>query len=283
MLFKSVAFAASAAAFLVIPEMSKDDEEIFNILPFEGTIWDIDPTAFQQTVDVPCKQCRGEDAHLKLDFAVEHDTSLTLNGVDVFPVPESGIVADVVAGDVTELAQGLGFNMLVQLEGIDEVQMMDVYSTDLRILSVGGRPTTDIPLVRVKFVVAATGEIMMGDIALEDTDAMPEVPQMGCTSILCRAKAFLNGLTGCKGHKKPPTPEQMEQLIAEGRLPEDARKGHHHHHGGHSHGHHGHHDSPEWSRLLQSVMTHIFMPVLMGVAAGIGVAMYVLFSAQDPD
>ncbi|KAH6605592.1 hypothetical protein Trco_004745 [Trichoderma cornu-damae] len=268
MLLKPLALAAAAAAFVIVPEISDKDESIFKALPIEPETLQLPAEALGQSLDVPCRQCRGSDARLKLDFVVEDGSRLMVNGFELYPHADpwrNDLVADVVraSGSVTE--RTLGYSLSVLPRAKDEEQQLELVDVKLRVIEVGHRFVDDIPVVKVGLIKATTGEIVISDMQLMD------VPEMPCNTMWCRARAALKGFGAC--HRQKPKDPKAESAAP------DAKPHHPHHH----HDHMPHHHQPgqewnsqrDWRRLVTNVASHVVLPVLMGITAGVGVAFIV--------
>ncbi|KAL7899789.1 hypothetical protein HDV63DRAFT_371956 [Trichoderma sp. SZMC 28014] len=270
MLFKQLALAAAATAFAIVPEISEPDENIFKALPVEPETFQLPAEAFGQSLDVPCRQCRGRDTHLKLDFAVEDGSRLMVNGFELYPHADpwrGDLTADVVRASGSATERTLGYSLSVLPRARDEEQQLELVDVKLRVIEVGHRFVDDIPVVKVGLIKAVTGDIVISDMQLM---AAPEMP---CMTMWCRAKQALKGFSGC--HRKGP------------HGPEEANHPHPPpppHHKPHHHGRPHHHYEPEdwntqrdWRRLVRNVASHIVLPVLMGITAGVGVAFLAMF------
>lgn len=281
MLLKPLALAAAAAAFVIVPEISDKDESIFKALPVEPETFQLPAEALAQTLDVPCRQCRGRDAHLKLDFAVEEGARLTVNGFELYPHADpwrDDLVADVVRASGSATERTLGYSLSVTPRAKDEDQQLELVDVKLRIIEVGHRFVDDIPVVKVGLIKATTGEVVISDMQLM------AVPEMPCRSFWCRAKSAIKGFGGC--HRKAQNGPHHGPAAAGAEHHGEHPEGHHPHHQGmkpHHHQGRPHHRPQEWNsqrdwrRLVLNVASHIVLPVLMGITAGVGVALYVLF------
>ncbi|KAM0255079.1 hypothetical protein ACHAQJ_006158 [Trichoderma viride] len=278
MLLKQLALAAAAAAFVIVPEISEKDESIFKALPVEPETFQLPAEALGQSLDVPCRQCRGRDTHLKLDFAVEDGSRLMVNGFELYPHADpwrDDLVAEVVRASGSGTERTLGYSLSVLPRAKDEEQQLELVDVKLRVIEVGHRFVDDIPVVKIGLIKATTGDIVISDMQLM------AVPEMPCTSMWCRAKLALKGFGGCHGKMQNgrPHPEEPHGEHAEGDHP------HPHHHDKKPHHHERpHHKKPEewnsqrdWRRLVRNVAAHIVLPVLMGITAGVGVAFLAMF------
>ncbi|KAF4469919.1 hypothetical protein FALBO_3180 [Fusarium albosuccineum] len=282
MLFKPFAFAAAAAAILIVPEASEADDGIFRTLPIDVDTFEVPATAFGQVIDVPCLQCRGRDTQLELNFGIS-DRRLMLNGFELYPHadPWNGdLSAAVIKGNGKSTVRRLGYGLAIRPEGMDEEQHLEVVEIEVRIIEVGDRFVDGVPPVKVKLIKAPVGEIIIGSI---EVDGNGENGHAGddC-SMWCRAKGMVHDtLKGIKGKFKG----------CHGMKGHGHKNGHKNHHGhgkaknkgaaGHPHGHHGVivNDKPDqsWGALLKHVTAYIIIPVLMGITAGVGVALFAMF------
>jgi len=277
MLFKPLAFAATAAAILIVPETSDNDDSIFRTLPIDVSTFELPATAYEQAVDVPCLQCRGRDTHLELDFGIK-DRRLVLNGFELYPHadPWNGdLSAAVIKGNGKSDMRRLGYGLAIRPEGLDEDQHLEIVNVEVRIIEVGDRFVDGVPPVTVKLIKSPVGDILIGNIEVKG--AGEKAPE-DC-DVWCRAKDMVHDtwkdvkgkFKGCHGMKP---------------------------HHGHEHGHKPHHGpgkaqnkptdnfkhgplmdkKPEQSlgEVLKHVTAYIIIPVLMGVAAGVGVAFFVM-------
>lgn len=290
MLFTQLLLAASAAAMLIVPETSDSDDGIFRTLPHDVNSYDIPAAAFTQSIEVPCPQCRGHDTHLKMDFTVEDKTRLLLNGFELYPNADpwqGDLSAAVIKGNGKSKDRRLGYGLSVRPEGMDEDQQLEVIAVELLVIEVGDRFVEGVPLVKVKLVKSTAGEILIGSLTLSGSETLA-VPNQ-CSSMLCRVESMMDDVW--KSVKSNFKGKGCGAMRSHG------HKGNHHGHGkteektgfvhaGHkSHGHHGgrhksHHHDHSWS-MLKHITSYIFLPVLMGITAGVGVAMYVFLTRSS--
>ncbi|KND89855.1 hypothetical protein TOPH_05420, partial [Tolypocladium ophioglossoides CBS 100239] len=274
MLFKPLAFAAAAAAFVIVPEISEADEEIFKALPIHAETFALPPSALSQTLSVPCRQCKGKDSHLRLDFDVADGSKLLLNGFELYPHadPWNGdLTAILVKGDGREKEQRLGYSLAIEPAAMDQDQQMQLIDIELRVIEVSSRFVEGVPAIQVQLVKAATEDIVIGNVVLKDADGID------CGSIWCKAK----GLAG-------EVFKALKSFKGKG-------CGRHRHHKGYPHGHKGHTEAGvvplhggrpdhktmeqhhhDWRKLLKNIASYIFLPILMGITAGVGVAVFAM-------
>jgi hypothetical protein len=257
-LLKPLLFAATATAFLVPGDVSAADEGIFRALPVHADGLQLPPTAFAQSLEVPCRQCKGRGTSLRLDIAVEDSSRLTLNGFELYPKTDpwhSDLTASVVGHNGREREETLGYSLAVTPVGMDDEQQMEVVGIRLRVIEVGNRFMQDIPSIEVKLVKAPNSEILIGAVNIvEERD-----PQ--CQSMWCRVTKMLSGTfkPGCSKHRRPA---HGGPGAGDLRMHKDGRPKHHHHHGHHR----------NWRQLFKNIATQIFLPGLTGLVAGVGVA-----------
>jgi hypothetical protein len=267
MLLHQLFFAATAASFLVVPDASvaSDNDDVVRTLPIEVEGFSPPVTAFSQSIDVPCKKCRGRNTHLKMDFAVEDGARLTLNGFELYPNADpwhGDLSASVVRATGYEKNQRLGYSLFVEPEGMDQSQQLEVIGVELRVIEVGNRFIDGIPSIQIKLVKAPTQEILIGSLD------MKERTPSGCRSAWCRARERLDkAMKGFGGCRKP---SRLTQGFHHG-----PQRTHHRPHSPQwmANGSGPHH---QWSHLIRNLASHIFLPILMGITAGFGVAIFAM-------
>lgn len=284
MLVKQLALAATAAAFIVVPEISEGDEGIFRALPIEssGEPFEYPPSAMAQTIEVPCRQCRGRDTHLEMAFAIRDSQQLVLNDFELYPNADpwhGDLVASVVSnghnGKVKE--DRLGYSLAVRPEAMDDDQHFEVIAVDLRIIEVGSRFVEGVPAVKVKLLKAPGGDIVIGSVNV-DEESSGEPSGDACATLWCRVHGFFDDAVkdlkdlkkgfakgGCSkvhhGHHQQqhtsPAPHEDEEL-GQDQVEHEKDRVHH-----------------PWAHMMTNFTSYIFIPILMGITAGVGVAMYV--------
>ncbi|KAF4975436.1 hypothetical protein FZEAL_7784 [Fusarium zealandicum] len=280
MLYKPLVFAATAAAILIVPETSEADDSIFRALPIDVGTFEVPSNAFSQVINVPCTQCRGHNPQLELNFAVEKHR-LMLNGFELYPQadPWNGdLSAAVIKGNGKSDMRRLGYGLAIRPEGVDEDQHLEVVSVEVRIIEVGDRFVDGVPLVNVKLIKAPVGELIIGGIDVEGHSDDGKTGEH-CNSVWCSAKGLAHDtwkgvkgkFKGCHrmkghGHKNHSGHGKMKNKGASG----------------HPHGHHNDlvHDNSDnsWATMLKDILAYIVIPVLMGVTAGVGVALVAMFA-----
>ncbi|KAF7538001.1 hypothetical protein G7Z17_g12730 [Cylindrodendrum hubeiense] len=291
MLFRQLIFAASAAAILIIPETSDSDDGIFRTLPHDVKTYDVPTTAFTQSIEVPCAECRGQDAHLKMDFTVEENTRLLLNGFELYPNADpwqGDLSASVIKGNGKSQDRRLGYGLSVRPEGMDEDQRLEVIAVELLVIEVGDRFVAGVPLVKVKLVKSTSGEILIGSINIDKSGTLDGAVQ--CTSLWCRVQDMVDdawksvkstfkskGCSGMHSHGHKGQHHGHGKTEEETGFSHDGHKGHKGHDGHNgSFEHKPHHHRHSWG-MLKYITSYIFLPVLMGITAGVGVAILAMF------
>ncbi|KAM3538032.1 hypothetical protein ARSEF1564_009053 [Beauveria bassiana] len=277
MLFKPLALAAVATAFAIVPEMSTNDENIFKALPIGKhggkASYGISDSAFDQSISVPCGDCRGRNTRLRLDFTIEDEMKLLLNGFELYPDadPWSGdLQAFSVDGHRKSKSQKLGYSLAVYPKAVAKEDNIELIEVDLKIIEVGTRFVSRIPTLRVELIKAPGGSLAMFTVRLDQPLETP------CTTLWCRAKelagklwAQAQGMKGCSKAGTPGLDLDGEGMISPGidlsqkgytsEIAEPTMP-----------------SQEEWRHLMKSVAGHIIMPIFMGVTAGVAVAFLAL-------
>ncbi|KAK3191089.1 hypothetical protein K4F52_002673 [Lecanicillium sp. MT-2017a] len=266
MLFKPLTLAATAAAFVIIPEISEHDENIFKALPIlsDATSYDINPDAgVAQSVSVPCTGCHGKDTNLHFDFTAS-DSRLLLNGFELYPNadPWSGALSALVGGNNGESKhQNLGYSLAVYPNGISPEDRMELIDVEIKVIEVGNAFIDTIPPVKVELVKAPSGELFIGRIDVENST---ESGNTQCTSMWCQAQELaenawdrIKSMKGCHKHTDDDAiyvpVEEMDDIAGDIYFPEtydntDMR-------------------SRDWPTLLMDAASHVIIPIIMGVTA----------------
>lgn len=308
-MLRQLALAAVATSFVLMPETSEHDENIFKTLPIASdktaALWGIPETAFERTLSVPCSDCRGSNTHLDLDLTVEDGTRLLLNGFELYPDadPWSGdLQASVDRGHHNLKNERLGYSLAVYPKATGKDGNMELIEVDLKIIEVGNNFVDGIPTVKVDLIKGEAGGIMMASANFEHSE------ETACTTIWCRAKELADKLwaqaqslgKGC-GKTAGQSPS-LHDGVDDVEFDEDD-----------SDYEHIPHDiqylsdddqylsdddeylsyddeyltfvdgeeltlpsSEELHDLFKSIAGHIIMPVIMGVTTGVAIALYVL-------
>ncbi|KAG6104423.1 hypothetical protein E4U14_005729 [Claviceps sp. LM454 group G7] len=248
--------AATAAALVILPELADPDESMFRTLPHVDKVSSRPIFEDAHVVSVPCAQCDGANSNLRLGFRVVDGTRLLVNGLELYPRAERATASKV-------NSQRLGYSLSVVRQSVGagaagaKMQLLDV---ELRVLEVGDRFVEGVPVVNVKLFRGLNEEMKIADVAVAASRFS------GCHSMACRAKEGMadawralmgvRPLRGCHGRGRGQHHSQTSALLQNGSG--DGRPQIH---------------EQEWRPLLTHIAAQIFLPVLMGMTAGVGVAL----------
>lgn len=281
MLLKPLAFATAASAFLLAPAISEADRElvdgIVTMLPVESESFAPAKSPESWSVKVPYTQSKTGDGYLQFDLVAEEGAKLTANGFELYPNADPWSV-DLTANVVNANGKGktkeetLGYSMAVKPVATDAYQDMDLIEVQLRVIEVGNRFVTGIPAVKIQLIRAITGDIAIANVEVD------KAPGARCSSIVCRAKEeffeALKSFKGCMGRLRHNGHQKLAAAKAEAQQDgAGAALNNGDHSGHHDKRPHGHRHN--WRLLLKNIASHVFLPVLMGITAGVGVAVYV--------
>lgn len=249
-------------------------------------------------------------SHLELNFSVQDSNRLMVNGFELYPNSDpftNVLVAPQVADknhgkhhnkhhkdseekkDNTKalkshhkvrpeqfkskaVEQQLGFSL--QIHPVDETSDhgVDLLEIDLQIIEVGLVFVDGLPKVRVHLIKAPApgNELVIAKVEqIASDNNAPISPADGsqCTTLLCKWRAFVAAqiermkMHGCAG-----------VLGGHGKHGHgDAAQSHHHH--GQKPGHMVHHDKQHgWALLFRKLTSHIILPILVGIVAGVSVS-----------
>jgi hypothetical protein len=276
---------ATAAAFVIIPELSEADENIFKALPIVTQPLSLPIPAESHKVTVPCRQCEGKNSNLQLHFDVVDHTRLLLNGFEVYPNADpwhGDLAATVESTDRESTKQKLGYSLTIAPEAVDKDSYMELLDVELRVIEVGNRFVDSVPVVNVRLIKAPSGEVVIFEVDTTSAKAS------GCKSMACHAKEVMaDAFTALKGFRpfknchgqphhgkgKSHHKSRPNQVQTHDDLEAPHKRPHHPHSRPQSQHHFGGHHRHEWGRLLTTIAAQIFLPVLMGITAGVGVAL----------
>jgi len=181
---------------------------------------------------------------------------------------------------LTPLPQELGFGLQVNRTQKDADAQFELVELELQIIAVGTAFIDGIPNVKVKLVKDAEGRLLMSQIEKGEPKKMVDHPGSGadtpaCSTVLCKwlsfVRAKLEKLKSLKGFKNCHSKGGMKPPVSS-----DAP---------HHHPHHPHPDRPaadswrapyqehRWGKLLKHMASHILLPVLIGIVAGVSVSL----------
>ncbi|WYZ39200.1 hypothetical protein EsH8_III_001114 [Colletotrichum jinshuiense] len=300
MQLKSLAAAGLAItatqAFVIVPEISEADNDIVNSLPFEQPSSEFGLESHRVKLDcpgcpMPMRQHDGRyhtmtniENHLELTFSVESDPSgvdhLLVNDFELYPkaaswysalrAPQVPAFAEAATKhprkadpNTPQLGYSLGIRPLVK----DTEQKLDLVEIDLQIIEVGNSFVRDVPNVNVKLIKTPSGKLMIANIETTETSVPSRheepahgSPAEGCTTIYCKWRAaILRNMRGkhCGGRKN------------HGGMRGQHRHGHNGHHAHNGQIRHHHHT---WGQLAKNITSHILLPILIGIVAGVSVS-----------
>lgn len=284
MLFRPLVLAAVTSSFVIIPKISSYDENIFNALPIEEydtpVSFRIPDSAFKKSVVIPCSDCGGRDVSLELDFTIKDETKLLLNGFELYPHadPWSGdLRATVFKGHRGSKEKKLGYSLAVYLKESAKDDNLELIGVELRVIEVGSQFVEGVPPVNVDLIKAPGGSIMMTAASFD----LPEPP--ACTSLWCRVRHMgsnllkaLQLLKGCGKHHDQSQSHKYEVDLSalpdeyEIELPDEFEVDIDDVHG---FADPSMSDLKDWRHLAKSIAGHIVIPIIMGVTAGVAVAL----------
>lgn len=302
--------AAAANAFLLPPELSKTDIEIIEAIPAVDAVWNAQNQAKAQTVNIECAGCppvfqnhhgkpkkhhKQHPSHLELDFSID-ESRLMVNGFELYPNSDpftNVLVAPQIAEHKNKkhhnkhhkddehntkalkshhkfrphdkkpkaVEQQLGFSLQIQPTQTND-DVLDLIIVDLQIIEVGSIFVDSLPNVRVHLIKSPENELLIAKI--EQTASSQSNNGEECTTILCKwraiiaaqlAKMKMQGCAGMLGHKA-------------------GHSGHHGQHHGQNPGQmsHRHRHQHGWALLFRKLTSHIILPVLVGIVAGVTVS-----------
>ncbi|KAK4042186.1 hypothetical protein C8A01DRAFT_33818 [Parachaetomium inaequale] len=175
---------------------------------------------------------------------------------------------------VTPQPQKLGFGLHVGTSQKDADGQFELVELELQIIAVGVAFIDGIPNVKVKLVKDAEGRLLMSQIEKGEPKQMLHHPGSGaeeCTTVMCQWLAFarakleklknLKGFKNCHGGKggmKPPVSGEAPHHHPHHPAPDNWRAPYHEH---------------RWGKLLKHMASHILLPVLIGIVAGVSVSL----------
>ncbi|KAK0718842.1 hypothetical protein B0T21DRAFT_338689 [Apiosordaria backusii] len=249
--------------------------------------------------------------HLELLFSIEHRPEggdrLMVNDFELYPFADpfsSSLIAPQVLDDNTEVEkrhdhhggeedghrrakhhrrpkpqpQRLGFGLHVSPIQKDTNGKLELIEVELQIIEIGYSFVDSIPKLKVNLVKDQDGKLLMTTIEKASPEKLVEMseedkPAEECTTTLCQLMAAAHEkmeqlrkmrLPGCHGGK-----EGM------GMKPSFNRPHGEHHRGGHHEPRPGHMAMREhsWGKLFKNITSHILLPVLIGIVAGVSVSL----------
>ncbi|KAK3298338.1 uncharacterized protein B0H64DRAFT_384793 [Chaetomium fimeti] len=297
----------AARAFLIPPEVSDTDIQVANtIAGINSHVTDV------QIVDVNCPGCpvlltnrRGKSvqfktkfpSHLELAFSVDHladHDRLLLNGVELYPSGET-MTTTVKAPQIVDRKpkgkrhhpdgekhkgkgryrvypqpQQLSFAVQVATTPKDAEGKV-VVDIEFQVMAVGPTFIDGIPSVKVNIIQDGEGRLIISQIQKGEPSnvflkKLPGGDTKECTTSVCRwlaaalekIKSF-KGIGHCanKGGEKSPISDEASHSHPHAHRPVTG------------HGHQEH----RWGKLFKHMASHILLPVLIGIVAGVTVSL----------
>ncbi|KAK0656462.1 hypothetical protein B0T16DRAFT_320270 [Cercophora newfieldiana] len=165
--------------------------------------------------------------------------------------------------------QPLGFTLHTGSLVKEADSQLELLTVDLKIIEVGGEFINGIPELHMKLLKDASGRLMIGDVEKAEPEPQVVIPETReqCTTLLCK------WMTSIFGSKKPchgqrpdpaPAPEVYHGHGSEFPYPKVVSEPSRHMN-----------SRPErsWGRLLKNIASHIILPVLIGIVAGVSVSL----------
>ncbi|ROW10419.1 hypothetical protein VMCG_01804 [Cytospora schulzeri] len=164
-------------------------------------------------------------------------------------------------GEKSVVEQQLGFSLQIHPENTAD-EGLDLIVVDLQIIEVGSVFVDGLANMRVHLIKTPDNDLLIGKIeqTASETVSTPMEDDKECTNMLCKWKAMvaeqlnkmkMHGCGGKMGAKAEPVHAQPH----------------------HPTGHNGLFDKPNgWTLLFRKLTSHIILPVLVGIAAGVSVS-----------
>lgn len=243
--------------------------------------------------------------HLEMTFAVDHQPGfdrLLVNGFELYPSGDpvndalfAPQLLDLQTGDPDGEeskrhddehdhdydrleARPLGWGLRVSQPQKDAGGQFELVELDLQVVEVGVTFIADIPNIKIKLIKDASNRLAISQIEKTEPIKLVEIPTGGpeeCQTLVCKMIAMakesfkkLKSLGGCHGMKGGMKPTG-------GDMPHHPH-GHHH---PHPHGPPSDQWPPvpyrkhSWGKLAKNIGSHILLPVLIGIVAGVSVSL----------
>lgn len=310
-LLTAAGLTAAANAFLLPPELSTHEIEVIESIPVESIriaqaqSIRLDcpgcPPVFKKHNGKP-KHHKPHGSHLELDFSVDTSSEsnrLMVNGFELYPNSDpfsNVLVAPQVAdkpkhhkqhhqdddtkqlkshhkfkphdGRPNAVEQQLGFSLQIQPTTQVTDEGMDMVLVDLQIIEVGSVFVDGLSNIRVHLIKLPENELLIGKIeqtASENAAVPTEEDHKECTTIICKWRAIIVAQLA-----------KMKMHGCAGMMGTKGAHGHAHPHEHHHHGPHPEHLTQQrqhgWSQLFRKLTSHIILPILVGIVAGVSVS-----------
>ncbi|KAH8758934.1 hypothetical protein F5883DRAFT_501626 [Diaporthe sp. PMI_573] len=282
--------SAATHAILLPPGISSHDAEVVEALPFESAA-----LAQTQSLSLDCPGCppvfknhhgkpkhhKQHSSHLELDFSIDRSAEadrLMLNGFELYPNSDpftNLLTAPQVADkrkhhedqghDGDNSRQPLGFSLQIHPVQKTADDNLDLVLLDLQIIEVGSVFVEGLPNIRVNMIKSPQDDLLIAKIEQTSSQnvSSPKGDGAECTTTLCKLKAIIA--------------DKINKMKTHGCAGMMGGKADHHH--GHTQPatqhdeHYGMFNRPNgWSLFFRKVTSHIILPVLVGIVAGVTVA-----------
>lgn len=309
-LLAAAGLTAAANAFLLPPQLSTHEVEAIESVPVESLhiaqtqSIRLDcpgcPPVFKKSNGKP-KHHKPHSSHLELDFTVDNaaeSNRLLVNGFELYPNSDpftSVLMAPQVVdkpkhhkqhhedddtkalkshhkfrpheGRPKAVEQQLGFSLQIQPTNAITEEGMDIIVVDLQVIEVGSVFVDGLSNIRVHLIKLPDNKLLIGKIeqTASENDAMSKGDSQECTTLVCKWRAIIAA--------------QLAKMKMHGCAGMMGIKGAHGHAGPNNHKHHGHHPGHMtqqrqhgWSQLFRKLTSHIILPILVGIVAGVSVS-----------
>lgn len=262
------------------------------------------PPVFKNHHGKPKKHHKQHSSHLELDFSVDRSAEsdrLMLNGFELYPNSDpftNVLIAPQVAdkpkhhkdhkkhdkhtqgdGDNSRVLpshhkfrpghqgrpkvveQPLGFGLQIHPVQKTADDNLDLVVLDLQIIEVGSVFVEGLPNIRINMIKSSKDDLLIAKIEQTASENVSSPKGEECTTMLCKWKAIIaDKLNKMKSHG------------CAGMM--GGKAGHEHTQPAHHHDeHYGMFNRPNgWSLFFRKVTSHIILPVLVGIVAGVTVA-----------
>lgn len=299
----------AAQAFLLPPEVSDADIQIAHDLEIAGPqvaeiqVIDVEcpgcPILVRgkhgHNIQMPTDRAN----HLELTFTVDHQPAfdrLLLNGVELYPANDPlRVLGDVLSApqilDAGERKHhggkkhrrphhnklmpqqlGYGVNVSGKKDADGEFTLVEL---DLQILEIGTTFIDGIPNVNVKLIKDKAGRLVISHIEKTASKRLLEAAEGGpeeCKTMLCKLMAIAQGAKERIGKLKPFGKCHGGHTKGGMRPASGHPHPHHHHAPGSGHWREGYRKH-SWGQLFKNIASHILLPVLIGIVAGVSISL----------
>lgn len=285
--------ATVANAFLLPPELSEADIHIIED-------YAVPRVADSQLVKIDCPGCpalveghhgleiQNKKNHLEMSFSIDHLPDfdrLLLNGMELYPSPDpftEVLTATQVLDQLAKrhrrphhdspVALPLDYSAMIRPTTKDAESQLELITIDLQVMGVGGMLVDGIPELSVKLLKDPSGRLAIGSI---DTTAAPatEAEREACKTVVCQWLAAVKEQFRRIKAAKPCHGKPGSGAVVPSTFPSHGRP--HHGHQPHPHGdwRQAHRHERSWRQLFKSIFSHILLPVLIGIVAGVSVSL----------